>query len=230
MLPGESHSIPELASTFLKALPDAHARAEDLALCTLLLDVAARWSASLHDHAHDRSGARRCSFVPAHTLDRFVNATQEGAKHRFLEWAHAFSVEFSRTHRVSAARRAAAIIREQHDGRDDAVTLADLIGVSPRQLRRDFCQTFGITLAKYVRQARMQRALEVMMLHPGKIEPVALEVGYKSKKNFYRVFKQSTGMTPTAFLRLPSDAARHVIEGDQNNRARHDVAKNRRRG
>jgi AraC-like DNA-binding protein len=215
MLPGESHSIPELATTFVNALPDAQARAEDLALCGLLLSVAAKWAASLHDNAHGRSAAQKCLFVPSHTLDRFVNATQEEAKHRFLEWAHAFSIEFSRTHPVSAARRAAVIIRERRDGRDDAVTLADLIGVSPRQLRREFRQTFGITLAKYVRQTRLRRALEVMRLRPGKIEPVALEVGYKSKKNFYRFFKQSTGMTPSAFLRLPSDAARHVIESTQ---------------
>jgi len=37
-------------------------------------------------------------------------------------------------------------------------------------------------------------------------------VGYASKKNSYNAFKQAVGMTPTAFLRLPGDGARRVLE------------------
>jgi AraC-like DNA-binding protein len=52
----------------------------------------------------------------------------------------------------------------------------------------------------------------VLREHPGKIEPVALQIGYGSKKSFYDVFERVVGMTPTAFRRLPSDEARRVID------------------
>ena len=32
-----------------------------------------------------------------------------------------------------------------------------------------------------------------------KIDAIALKVGYRSKKNFYRAFQTVTGLTPTAF-------------------------------
>lgn len=51
-----------------------------------------------------------------------------------------------------------------------------------------------------------------MIEEGGKVEPLALQVGYRSKKNFYRIFSQSVGMTPHRFLRLPPDAARDVLE------------------
>src|SRR5438045_202695 len=35
-----------------------------------------------------------------------------------------------------------------------------------------------------------------------KIEPIALEVGYRSKKNFYRAFRALTGLTPSTCRRL----------------------------
>ncbi len=182
----------------------------------LLMNVATKWGASLHHHAHVRPARKPCSFDPHHRLGPFLVDGFPGAKDRFLEWARAFSLEFSRTHPVSAAHRAAAVVRERPCERWDVVTLANVIGVSPRQLSREFRQTLGITLAKYVRHERLQRALELLMDQPGKIEPVALQVGYASKKNFYRVFKKSIGMTPTAFLRLPPAATRDVIAAARN--------------
>ena len=216
MLPDDRQSIPELATLFVNALPDSQVHAEDLALCMLLMNVATKWGASLHHHAHVRPARKPCSFDPQHMLDPFLRDRCPSAKDRFLEWARAFSLEFSRTHPVSAAHRAAAVVRERPCERWDVVTLANVIGVSPRQLSREFRQTLGITLAKYVRHERLQRALELLMDQPGKIEPVALQVGYASKKNFYRVFKKSIGMTPTAFLRLPSAATRDVIAAARN--------------
>jgi AraC-like DNA-binding protein len=40
-----------------------------------------------------------------------------------------------------------------------------------------------------------------------KIEAIALKVGYKSKKNFYRAFQDVTGLTPTAFRNLSEERA-----------------------
>jgi len=203
--------IDEVASTFVRNLPDARCPAEDLLLRAFLLDVADRWGASLHDDLHERANSASCSFDATSTLRPLLQTGHGNAKHRFLLWARDFPIELHRVHPVSPARQAAAIIRQRAGERSDAATLATLLGVSPRQLRRAFLQTFGVPLPDYLRRMRLLRALELMASHPGKVEPVALDVGYRSKKDFYRVFRQLLGMTPTAFMRLPPDSARSVI-------------------
>jgi AraC-like DNA-binding protein len=212
MLADDTQGIREHASTFIAGIPDGQLPIDDLNLRLLLLDVAAGWGASLHAQAHMRSPSPQCSFDPSRTLMVLVGASRHGAKHRFLEWARAFSVEFSRSHPVSAAHRAAAIIRQRSGERVTTAVLATQIGVSRPQLRRAFRQTFGLTIARYERRVRLLRALEILHREGLKIEAVALQSGYASKKNFYDVFKRVVGMTPTAFIKLPSESARGVIE------------------
>jgi methylphosphotriester-DNA--protein-cysteine methyltransferase len=203
--------VISIASNFLATLPDAATPAEDLALRALLFDVAARWGTRLHADAH-RLSSKRCEFVDTQLLGLFANDARCRAKSTFLSWAREFDGELVRHHSRSPAQRAAAIVRAPGGEHATVAGLADRLDVPDRQLRRMFHQCFGLSLAEYIRQARLQRALELMLEVPGKVEPVALQVGYKSKKNFYRVFKLSIGMTPSAFLRLPHDRARDVLE------------------
>jgi AraC-like DNA-binding protein len=202
--------IVTVASTFVQSLPDARCPAEDLLLRSLLLDVADRWGTSVHADLHQRPNSQPCGFDPTSTLREFLRA-RGNAKHSFMEWARCFCVEFHRIHPLSPARRAAAIIRDQAE-RSDASALATSLGVTPRQLRRAFLQTFGVPLPEYLRRARLLRALELMTEQPGKVEPVALDVGYRSKKDFYRVFRQFIGMTPTDFKKLPRESALRLID------------------
>ena len=44
-----------------------------------------------------------------------------------------------------------------------------------------------------------------------KVEALALSVGYRSAKNFYRAFRQLTGMTPTGFRRLFTERAAALV-------------------
>jgi AraC-like DNA-binding protein len=212
MLSDEAQSIPEHASKFIDGIPDAPLPVDELTLRQLLLDVAASWGESLHEHAHARTGGQRCSLDLSGMLKVLVGASQQGPKRRFLEWARALSTELSRSHPVWVAHRAAAIIRERRGKPVDTATLAEQIGVLPQQLRRGFRQTFGVTIARYERHARLLRALEILSTKPIKIESLAREAGYASKKSFYDVFKRGLGMTPMAFIRLPSDSARGLID------------------
>jgi len=52
---------------------------------------------------------------------------------------------------------------------------------------------------------------ELVYVAPRERESVALQVGYKSKKNFYRALQQVTGLTPTEFRGL-SDAPAEIVE------------------
>jgi len=205
-------NIVDVASTLVHNLQDARCPGEDLLLRALLLDVADHWGVALHEDLHRRRHPTPCGFDTATTLRAFLNSARGNAKRGFLEWAQHFRTELHRVHPVSPARLAAAFIREPDGERSDAASLATMLGVSPRQLRRGFLLTFRMPLPEYLRRARLLRALEVMAAQPGKVEPVALEVGYRSKKNFYRVFQQLVGMTPTAFMKLPPESARGLID------------------
>jgi transcriptional regulator GlxA family with amidase domain len=59
---------------------------------------------------------------------------------------------------------------------------------------------------------RLLRTLEVLHRETVKVEAVALQTGYASKKNFHEVFKRTVGVTPTELQRLPQERARQVIE------------------
>lgn len=48
---------------------------------------------------------------------------------------------------------------------------------------------------------RIVSALDDLRHH--KVDAIAIQVGYRSKKNFYRAFARLTGMTPGAFKKLP---------------------------
>ncbi len=83
----------------------------------------------------------------------------------------------------------------------NAVTLravASQVGRHPGYLGAIFKRETGLTSRAYLTRVRLQRAAE--LIERGmKIEAVSLDVGYRSKKNFYHQFKQRFGMTPKQY-------------------------------
>ncbi len=77
-------------------------------------------------------------------------------------------------------------------------TFSARVGRQPAYLGRLFRQETGATVREYLTRVRLDRAAE--LIREGvKIEAVALLVGYRSKKNFYRQFKRYYGTTPVPF-------------------------------
>ena len=88
----------------------------------------------------------------------------------------------------------------------DRITLHTLSATLNRQsayLGQLFRKEVGMTVRQCVTRVRLQRAAS--LIREGvKIEAVALTVGYRSKKNFYRQFKREFCTTPSQFGRRPS--------------------------
>src|SRR5688500_8955029 len=92
-------------------------------------------------------------------------------------------------------RQIVALI-EQHPAGDLSVRqLARAVGRHEAFVARLFRQETGITIREYKTRTRMQRAV-ASIRNGDKVEAVALEVGYRSKKNFYRQFMRHFGTTP----------------------------------
>jgi PAS domain S-box-containing protein len=93
------------------------------------------------------------------------------------------------------------MLEQIHQHYNDRLTLAGLAKSLRRQsayLGRLFRDEVGLTVHEYVTRARMIFA-SVQVRAGVKIEAVSLELGYRSKKNFYNQFKRRFGMTPDAY-------------------------------
>jgi AraC-like DNA-binding protein len=205
----DADEVHQALSTFMRALPVPAGKVECIILRAVLLDVASRCGEIVHARA-DRRSAAPCGFEPATILLRFWNASADDPRRAFLGWIDAFAEELLRTHPPSAASRAARAIRDDYQQPWTIAVLARRLGVSRSQLRRNFQREFGVSIREYQRTMRLIEAMPHVSTE--KIEAIALKVGYKSKKNFYRAFQDVTGLTPTAFRNLSEERALHLVE------------------
>jgi AraC-like DNA-binding protein len=91
-------------------------------------------------------------------------------------------------------------IQQHYSHRLTLATLARILRRQSAYLGRLFRDEVGVTVHDYVTRARM--VFGASHVRAGvKIEAVALDLGYRSKKNFYRQFKRLFGMTPEAYRR-----------------------------
>jgi len=83
-------------------------------------------------------------------------------------------------------------------------TFARTLGRQAAYLGRVFRDEVGVTVHDYLTRMRVQQG--AAQVNSGeKIEAVALCVGYRSKKNFYRQFKRYFGCTPEEYRRHGGD-------------------------
>ncbi len=74
--------------------------------------------------------------------------------------------------------------------------IGQLLGLSEVHFLRLFHRHVGITLRRYVRQVRMNRAAELLKNPTLSIKGIAFDCGYNDISNFYRDFKQVHGINP----------------------------------
>lgn len=89
-------------------------------------------------------------------------------------------------------------IEQHYDEHLTLDLLASVIGRHKVSLADEFKAKTGLTVHAYVTRVRVGRAAELLRSDESgaKIEAVMMAVGYRSKKNFYRQFKDHFGVTP----------------------------------
>jgi AraC-like DNA-binding protein len=189
-------------------LPEPRTHLERLLLRGLLLEVACRCGHRLH--LQKCASENRCEFAEADVLEKFFGDRTPDPRQPFLAWVRRFFDVLSRVHPQSPARKLARRIRQSCGEPVDLPRCAEQLGLSPAQLRRAFYREFGQSVHDYQRCARIVAALE--MGSAGNVARVAQQVGYKSKKNFYRAFTRLTGTTPAAFRRLNAMRRHEIME------------------
>lgn len=78
--------------------------------------------------------------------------------------------------------------------------VANTLSVNPAYLSSIFKSERGESYSKFLLRLRMERAALLLQTYSaGKVNDIALEVGYSSTKHFYSVFKDYYGITPNEY-------------------------------
>jgi enoyl-CoA hydratase/carnithine racemase/AraC-like DNA-binding protein len=99
-------------------------------------------------------------------------------------------------------QRALTTYIDQHiSERIPLTTLAQLVDLSLYHFCRAFKQTFGMPPHRYQTKCRVEQAKLLLVKPAVSVTEVGLTVGFGSPTEFARVFRKSTGLTPSAFHR-----------------------------
>jgi DNA-binding response OmpR family regulator len=93
--------------------------------------------------------------------------------------------------------RARQLLRERLADPPSLIELARAIGTNQPRLSRSFRALFGTTVFGFLREARLQRARELLIQTRLPVKTVALEVGYRNTSDLSRSFKERFGLSPS---------------------------------
>jgi AraC-like DNA-binding protein/mannose-6-phosphate isomerase-like protein (cupin superfamily) len=87
-------------------------------------------------------------------------------------------------------------IEQHYAGRITLQDLAKQSYYSPYYISKVFKECFGFTFTEYVQQIRLREAKRMLLETEVSVESIGRSVGYADKTQFFRLFKQTFGMTP----------------------------------
>jgi AraC-like DNA-binding protein len=200
LLPNQSLIERQDLETFVRKLPVAAGAAEATLLKARLLELTLRWSAHAHQRFH---GSRSCSclFKALEPLAGTWRVDPEWDARIAAQWTEVFAPIGDGLRNRENARRLAALIAEQYRAVGTVAALVEQLSADPRRLAKAFRDEFGCTPHAYLTRVRVAQALD--LLGRGvKVEAVALDVGYRSKKDLFQSLRKLTGLLPSDVRRL----------------------------
>jgi two-component system, response regulator YesN len=78
---------------------------------------------------------------------------------------------------------------------------AEHVGISPYYLSKLFKERFSVNFIDYLTQLRVDKAKEMMKNPESSLKEICYNVGYKDPNYFSRVFKKTTGLSPSDYRR-----------------------------
>ena len=192
------------AGRLIARLPKARTPLETLTQKGLLLDLAIQFGYAAHKAFHKHAGerdrsARDCSFQPAATLDEWPRDLTRSPAEAFYRWAGRFAFELQSAHPQACVRGAEHYLREHYAQKLAVDALAQHLRCSATYLQRTFKEVTGFTLREYQSELRLREALRLLEESDLKIEAIARHVGYRSKKDLYKLVQERVGRTPLEF-------------------------------
>ncbi len=209
------------AGQFIERLPVARTPLETLIQRGMLLDLAIQFGYAAHKAFHKLAGpsdrsSRRCGFQPAATLDEWPRDSTRSPSEAFHRWASRFAFELQSAHPQACVHGAEHFLKQHYQEKLALDPLAQQLRCSSAYLQRTFKDVTGFTLREYQSELRLREALRLLDTTDLKIEAIAHDVGYRSKKDLYRVVQARVGCTPLEF-RKRKQAAGGALGEDSSN-------------
>lgn len=191
-----------LLQQFLESLERPPDALHGAVLSTMLMDVCARVVQALHDQ--NPAVPCGCQATIWSHVGRFAQWREHDPRRAFRDWLDTFFAGVEQAHPIDSAVRAAQIIRRDPSQPWTIETLSAAAAARPAALRRDFQERFGMRPSAYVHLARVTRAVTLLRTS-AKVEGVAWDVGYRSKKDLYAALSRWAGATPSELRALSDD-------------------------
>ncbi len=109
---------------------------------------------------------------------------------------------FCQRHKRLAQERVDQVKQALAQDLENPPTLAQLgraVGCSPFYLSRIFSQQTGLTISRYLRNLRLERAAELLRSGDHNVTEAAMAVGYSSLSHFSKAFAEMFGACPCVF-------------------------------
>jgi AraC family transcriptional regulator len=95
--------------------------------------------------------------------------------------------------------RALRLVSDVEAGQHSLKSVAREVGVHPVHVARSFRRFLGCTFGDHLAKSRLRRAFELLPNPKNRVAEVAYACGFADHAHLCRIFKNSTGLTPTAF-------------------------------
>lgn len=188
----------------IEAPPDASRRVQ---LRLMLVDLCGPIVRAIHPR--DRTSCS-CHAAAWDYLPIVTRLDECDPRTAFRNWLELFLTDVAANHPPTAAQEAASLIRSDPGRAWTLQELAQTIGAQQGRLSRQFTKVFGLRPAAYVHLVRVSRAVGFFRTS-AKVEAIARDVGYRSKKDFYAALKRWVGLTPAELRELNNEESSWLV-------------------
>jgi len=130
------------------------------------------------------------------TVQRILSSSPEGRS----PMLNTSNLKHARTVLMSIPiQKAMGLIQQRYWLPLSLSTLASQVGMSRYRLSHRFREVLGITCRDYLMRLRVERAKSLLAAGQLSISEVAQNVGFSDLARFDKIFKRSTGYTPSAY-------------------------------
>lgn len=206
------------AGHFVTGLSQPLTPLERLTQKGLLLDLAVHFGHTAHKLFHAgplfHSGTlEACDFRSGVFIEEWPDDVRVSPSNAFLHWAVQFGEGFQAAHRFACAHAAAHLVRRNYRNRIGIEALSHRLRCAPKYLQRTFRALTGMTLLEFRGEIQRIEAMRLLAVSDAKIEVIAREVGYQSKKDLYRAIRTHRHCTPLEFRQRARASSELEITG-----------------
>ena len=105
-------------------------------------------------------------------------------------------------HNDSVVRACEKWLSENFQGKNCITQITEMSKVPERSLKRRFKSATGSSLIEYIQNLRVEKAKRMLEFENTPVDVISISVGYEDPAFFRRLFKRSTGLTPSQYRRM----------------------------